>query len=298
MKRRDEVLVGIVLTVALLVGIVGTIWLVRGGLRSGYPLYAKFPWGEGLKQGQPVFLVGVNVGYVDDIILREDGTLVVAMKIGKDYHVPAGSTARVENVGFFGDRAIALEPKAGPQRRYIPPGDTVPAGPPSPSLDVIIARADTMTRHLAAITDAARTQLVDEGGIRDLRSTLAATNRLVAQLGQVVAVQSRELASTQASLRRTLAGVDSAKIDSTLVNFRTASANAARLTSDLSTQLTATTARINGLLDRVEKGDGTAAKLLNDPGLYEDVRGLVQRVDSLTADLKKNPKKYINVRIF
>ena len=35
MKRRDEVLVGVLLTVATIIGIMGTIWLVRGGLRAG-----------------------------------------------------------------------------------------------------------------------------------------------------------------------------------------------------------------------------------------------------------------------
>jgi phospholipid/cholesterol/gamma-HCH transport system substrate-binding protein len=43
---------------------------------------------------------------------------------------------------------------------------------------------------------------------------------------------------------------------------------------------------------------GSAAKLINDPGAYNDVRGLLQRMDSLLADIKKNPKRYINVKIF
>ena len=48
MKRRDEVLVGLLLTAGLIVAILGTIWLSRGGLNSGYPLYARFDWGAGL----------------------------------------------------------------------------------------------------------------------------------------------------------------------------------------------------------------------------------------------------------
>ena len=48
-------------------------------------------------------------------------------------------------------------------------------------------------------------------------------------------------------------------------------------------------------------GDGSrphSSRLLNDPGAYNDVRGLLQRMDSLLADIKKNPKRYINVKIF
>jgi len=63
MKKRDDVLVGIVIAVALVVVTLGALWLARGGLSKGYPLYAKFPWSAGLKQGQPVLLGGVNIGY-------------------------------------------------------------------------------------------------------------------------------------------------------------------------------------------------------------------------------------------
>ena len=67
MKKRDDVLVGLVIAVAIIVAIIGSLWLARGGLSKGYPLYAKFPWSAGLKQGQPVLLGGVNIGYVDEV---------------------------------------------------------------------------------------------------------------------------------------------------------------------------------------------------------------------------------------
>ena len=54
MKRRDEVTVGILITVAAIVLVVGLLWLARGGLSSGYPLFARFTWGQNLKPGQAV----------------------------------------------------------------------------------------------------------------------------------------------------------------------------------------------------------------------------------------------------
>ena len=121
MRRRNEVLVGILLTVATIIGVVGTIWLVRGGLEGGYPLYASFRWGENLRNGQPVLLAGVNVGYVENVELRDDGTLFVSMKVQDQYRVPQGTTATVQAVGIFGDAAIALRP-AGPNRAKIAEG--------------------------------------------------------------------------------------------------------------------------------------------------------------------------------
>ena len=74
--------------------VLGSLWLARGGLSKGYPLYAKFPWGAGLKQGQPVWLVGVNVGYVDEVELHQDGILVTTLRIQNDYKVPVGEQGR------------------------------------------------------------------------------------------------------------------------------------------------------------------------------------------------------------
>jgi phospholipid/cholesterol/gamma-HCH transport system substrate-binding protein len=83
-------------------------------------------------------------------------------------------------------------------------------------------------------------------------------------------------------------------VDSTVHNLQTASANMAGLTADLRQ----TNVALNGLISKLDKGEGTAGKLLTDTLLYRDVRNLVGRLDSLTADFKKHPKKYVNLSIF
>lgn len=293
MKKRDEVLVGILITVALAVAIIGSLWLARGGLSKGYPLYAKFPWGAGLKQGQPVLLVGVNVGYVDQVALNQNGTLITTMRIMDDYKVPLGTVARVVANGIFGDMAIALTPiKPNPQS--FNPGDTIPVGPSAPGLSEITAKADSVGTSVNALTREMERELVAGGGIRDMRQAMAGTNRLIAQFTILAAEQNRQLTATQEAVRRATTAIDPVKIDSTVTNLRTASANMAALTSDMKT----TSAKIDSILAKVDHGDGTVAKLLNDPGMYNDMRMLLQRMDSLTADFKANPKKYINLKIF
>ena len=117
MKRRDEVLVGVFLSAALAIMLLGTLWLVRGGLSSGYALYSKFAWGQNLKPGQPLLLAGVNVGAVADVKLRDDGYLDVFLRVNNDIKVPKNSVASVKPIGIFGDAAIALTP-TGPSRTY------------------------------------------------------------------------------------------------------------------------------------------------------------------------------------
>lgn len=293
MKRRDEVLVGIFTTAAILVMVLGSIWLVRGGLSKGYPLYSRFAWGAGLKQGQPVWLSGVTVGFVDNVELDPRGTLVATYRIQKQYHVPKGTTSQVVPNGFFGDQAIALTPTIPNDTAYAP-GDTVPVGTSAVGVAALLSRADTMAKTLNSLLTATSAQLTDSGGLSELRRMFTQSARLATQLNDIAAVQSKEMQMTFAAFRRSANAIDSLQVDSTIRSLRTTSANAADLTADLR----ATTAKLNTVLATLEKSDGTAGKLLNDPALYNDLRALISRVDSLTADFKKNPRKYIDLRIF
>ena len=292
MKRRNEVLVGGLLLLALAIGIAGTIWLVRGGFRSGYPLYSVFRWGANLKVGQAVRLAGVQVGYVEDVGLRNDGTLVLRMAIEEGRTIPRNARAVVQAVGIFGDAEVAL--LGTPDARAYASGDTVPAGVPAAGIPELTAKGDSVATIAVNLSKQLQAQLVDSGGLADVRQTLARTNALVAQLAAIAAEQSRQLSATQGTVRRTLSSVDSATVDSTLRSVRTTAANAAALTDSLRQ----TVAQINGTLGNLRTGNGTAGKLLTDTLLYADVRRLVSRLDTLTLDFKRNPRKFINLEIF
>ncbi len=293
MKRRDEVLVGIVATAALALAVVGSLYLARGGLTPGYPVYSVFPWGAGLKQGQPVMLSGVTVGYVDEVGIRRDGHLVVTLRVYKRFQVPKGTTARVVPNGFFGDMMVAMTPTIATDETFAI-GDTIPAGPPSLAIGDVIARVDSIGRDVQVLTGALRKQMVDQGGLADIRTTVRSANALIESLGEIAAAQSAELTRTQQSLRRIANAVDSAQVGATVQSLAEASGNVSTLASDLRT----TTARLNGVLGKLEGSEGSAGLLMNDPGMYRDVRGLLQRLDSLTADFTKNPRKYIKLSIF
>jgi phospholipid/cholesterol/gamma-HCH transport system substrate-binding protein len=294
MKRRDEVTVGVLITIAVIVLVVGTLWLMRGGLSSGYPLYGRFTWGQNLKQGQPVLLAGVNIGYVSDVELRDDGYLDVEMRINDGKRVPRNATAEVVPVGIFGDAAIALKVSPPPVTERFASGDTVPTRPASSGLDALTARADTITGSLQRVARAFETQFVQEGGLRDLRQAVASMSRLTVQLSSVAAEQNRNLTSTLAAFRSTAKGVDSAQIATTIKSFRETAANA----DSLMLRLSSNTTQLQAILARIERGEGTAGKFLTDTGLYRDARNLLTRADSLMADFQRNPRKYINLTIF
>ena len=300
MKRRDEVLVGIFLTVAAAIALLGTLWLVRGGLSSGYPLNSRFAWGQNLKPGQQVLLAGVAVGAVADVKLRDDGFLDVVLRVDDDVKVPRNAVASVKPVGIFGDAAIALTPK-GPSKVSYSPGDTVPVGPADTDIQAIMNRVDSIGSTVQLMTKAINADLVASGGIKDMRRSLAnaaeltqAAARLSIQLNAIAAEQNRNLTATMASFRRAAGAVDSVKIDSTMRNFQASSASLTRIAANLDS----TSRHANALIAGIERGEGNAGKLLKDTLLYNDLRWLVGQVDTVLVDLKANPRKYINLSIF
>ena len=293
MKRRDEVLVGLLLAAAVVVGLGGTIWIARGGLARNYSMFARFPWGAGLKQGQPVLLAGVQIGFVDRVELDPNGTLVVGLKVQQQYRVPKGSTATVQANGIFGDQLIAIRPIVG-VKEFLPPGDTIPTGKGSPGTAELLTKGDSIAADVRALTGKARSEFVDGGGMQDVRTTITQLTKLVAQMSSVMAEQSKQLTKTQDALRTTIASIDTAKVDSTLTNVRAMSASLEQLSRDLK----ATNAQVQTVITKVNTGNGTVGKLMNDDAIYRRLDSVLLRVDSLMADIKANPRKYINLKIF
>lgn len=322
MKRKDEVIVGIFVTVAVAMGIVGTLYLARRGWTKSYPMYARFDWGQNLKVGQPVYLAGVQVGYVEAVDLDPAGYLDVKLQVDRERRIPEGSSVTVQSEGIFGDKSVAIKPcrhlvaptvthepapgtkpaapaEAGSEPvcrlgAFLSPSDTIPTGRGAPSMDEILFRVDSMSAALGDVTRTVRLEFVQNGGIAELRKTIAATNTLVTELTSVAQLQSKALSGTLASLRRTLDAIDSASVDSTMRSMAVSSRNLAALTRNLDSA----SVRVNSILTKLDTGQGTAGLMLNDPGLYNNLRSLLGRLDSLTADLKANPKKYINVKVF
>ncbi len=286
-------MVGLTLFLAVVVGLGGTIWVARGGLSRGYPMYGQFPWGAGLKTGQGVLLAGVQVGFVDDVVLVPDGTLAVTMQINKKYRIPKGSMATVDANGIFGDQLIAITAPKG-VTEYLSPGDTITAGKGAPRTGELLTKGDSIATDVRALAGKLRSEYVEGGGLADTRQTIKDLTKLMAQMSGVVAEQSKQLTITQQALRRTIASVDSAKVDSTVINLRAASANLEKLSRALDSTRTA----VNQVVSKVNSGPGTVGRLMNDPAVYARIDTLLLRLDSLTLDFKKNPRKYINLKIF
>ena len=55
--------------------------------------------------------------------------------------------------------------------------------------------------------------------------------------------------------------------------------------------------RLDGITKRLSDGEGTAGQLLRDKQLYENMNGAVEEMRSLIADIRRGPKKFLNVKV-
>jgi phospholipid/cholesterol/gamma-HCH transport system substrate-binding protein len=55
---------------------------------------------------------------------------------------------------------------------------------------------------------------------------------------------------------------------------------------------------VNTLLAKINSGNGSIGNLVSDEKLYKELAQASQNLSLLLADLKENPKRYINVTIF
>jgi phospholipid/cholesterol/gamma-HCH transport system substrate-binding protein len=212
--------------------------------------------------------------------------------------VPKGSKATVKPIGIFGDVAVALTPPTPVPAASYAAGDTVAPGTPSADVDQIMSRVDSIGQSVSLLMKSLQQEVIAAGTFKELHKTVASTAALSAQLQAVVAEQNKNVTQTLASFRETATKmgtlVDSAQVAATVANLRQTSENAARLSASIDS----TNGQIQRLLAQAERGNGTIGKLLSDSLLYTDARRLMGTLDSLVADFKANPKKYINLRIF
>ena len=55
--------------------------------------------------------------------------------------------------------------------------------------------------------------------------------------------------------------------------------------------------RFDQLMSRLNEGEGTMGQLLKDRQLYENMNGAVTDLRTLVADIRREPKKYLNVKV-
>ncbi len=292
LRYSREVIVGGIVTIAILVFIFGTMWLSGRSVSSDNLVRIQFANVSGLKRASPVRVSGVNVGKVERIEFVDVGKVVVTASLPPKIRPRVDAEAKIVSVTLVGDYAVDFDP--GRSSEFIPPGKVIVGtqdlGLSGRALE-LSDRADSVLVGAQAIVNR---QTADQlrATLTALEGTLKATQRTMQVYGDSSRGPTAELTRTMAAFRQL-----STRLDSTLAN--PALSRTLTRTDTLTANLAAMTARFDSTLAAINRGQGTLGRFATDSGLYYDLRDVSKSMKELLDEVKKNPGKVgVTVKLF
>lgn len=294
-----EITVGTIVLIAVAVFVVGTMWLSGKSLGGGQRVLIAFRDVGTLKNSSPVRIAGVPVGKVEGFKLVSRDQVLVTVTVPGEYRPRTDARAKVISVGLAGDAAIAYDP--GTSADFLP-DDTPVEGGGDPALTdralQLSDRADSVLLNVQRLTDTAmQRQFISV--LKNLDQTLDATRRAMQIYADREKGPSAELEKTLAEFRGLAARMDSTLSAPAVVRARDQADTVVRNLSEMTAQFRATGARLDTLLAAVNRGEGTLGKLKSDSALYQRTVSLIESMDSLVTQLRRNPGRIgITVKAF
>lgn len=296
-SRGLEIRVGAVVVIAGLIAVIGTMWFQKFQLtEKRYHFFVRFDEVGGLVNGDPVYVNGVEQGRVDGVQLGQNH-VVVDMGVRQGVSIPDDSRIELKSVGVMGERLVAI--KEGHSPRAIAPGDTL-GGVLLMGLSEIMGSAGNIlhdvqitTKNLRQIAEALSANGKLQEGVNDFAATSKSLRELTdnnrGRLDRAVAGFAR--AST---LLDSLMTRHYTQVDSSLAAIGRAGGSAEEAANNLAT----VSADLKEITTKLNSGQGTAGRLLNDDTFIDHVETTVSHLDSLIQDLKKHPGRYVKFSLF
>ena len=297
MSRSREIQVGATVLVALGVTLWGVTWLKELSLAKKVRVWhVTFQQTGGLSSSDEVQVNGLRKGNVSNVALVRDH-VVVDLALASDIELTSECRVSIRNIGLMGEKVIAVD--LSTNGVAYTPRDTI-AGLYEKGIPEVMA---TMGTTIDAVTELA-VQLKNIAntmqGNGSLDRTLANFRNTSEELKLAVSENRAMLKETMTNLNAASRTAKSLTTDRegqfkrTLDSFERSAVGMERLT----TRLDSLRSVLQTVSSRVERGDGTLGKLVNDPKLYDDARASVEQMKLLIEDVKKHPKKYVHLSIF
>lgn len=125
-KYSKETVVGIFVVIGLMCIAYMTVKLGNVGFLGDntYTLYAKFDKVTGLKVGNAINMLGLEIGRVDSFTMDQENLKAIAeLKINKGIQVYDDAIASIKTEGLIGDKFISIDP--GGSGDLLKDGDTI-----------------------------------------------------------------------------------------------------------------------------------------------------------------------------
>jgi len=260
--------------------------------------YTELESADGLLEAAPITVNGFQVGQVREIkydYAKNDITVMLAMN--KDMKVPEGSTINMVS-GLMGGASLVLNLGDGPAMKTgsIIPTTKLPGLMDNvkdnvlPAISDVIPKVDSIMNNVNGLT-----------GNPALAAALMRLDGITRQLQ----LSAQQLTVLMNNLNRSVPGVMN-NVNGITNNLTGATGNLSDLSTSLKqlpldstvNALNATLANLQALSQQLNDKNSSLGKVINDRELYDNANHAIASLDSLLIDIKANPKRYINVKVF
>ncbi len=297
---KNEVKIGLTVLLAIIVAIVGFRFMRDVPIfRQTLEVSAVFDRGDGINRGSLVNLKGVKIGSVSRVQLTPENRVRVTMQLNEDLKIPEDSEAHLTSLGIVEGKSIVIH--LGDADSYVEYGGVIEgiyiegvtevlgskgeelAGDVSESLSEL----NQFLRQLNATLDDDTRTSVDQT-LKNADATMRMISETLEKNQEEIDSAIKAASSTMKQLD-TLATDNRPRVDSLLASLEE---NVNEL-HRVRTELEEASGNLNEILDKVNRGEGTMGKLVNDPSLYENLDQLTKEMNELVKGINENPGRYL-----
>lgn len=334
MKRADDFVVGLTILGAIVVIVGGTLWVKQADFgRERTSVTARFAEVGGARVGTPVVIRGVRAGRIEAMELSDSAFVLARMSLDPEVELPRDAVVLLNESSLFGEWQATITSRDAAGRdadlnRQLAAtsrgGDVLP-GAVLPDIARLTAVAGQIAGDVATVAE--RVQVAfDDQAARELRLSVRSFSELSTILAQTVKEQSNNLTTMSSDIRggvqSLIRSADLMKAVAERVDSSTSRGEVRRIVDDAgeaARQLRETSRRLlviseqlgrsqvklesfittsDSIVQKIQSGQGTLGLMINDPTLYRNADSVMQQMKILLSDLQRNPRRYINLRIF
>jgi len=301
-----------------------------------YKLKTKFSNVQGLKSGAIVRVAGMEVGKVTELEFV-GAEVQVTVEVNKEHRsrITEQSRASIGSLSLLGEPTIEISPASS--GTPLKDGDFIPSErTPGQISDVAENATQTLEQTTALIKEIRAGKgtvgklFTDDQVYREVNQLVASAQAVTTAINQgrgslgmfvrdpaLYKQANASVANLQELTRRINAGAGSLgrllKDEQFARSLSSASTNLDQVTGKLSRgegtmgkllteqqlydRFNSIASRIDKLTADLEQGQGAAGQLLQNKQLYENMNGAANELRGLIGDIRKDPKKYLNVRV-
>jgi len=300
--------IGLTIVGALIIGILGFRYM-RGIpiFNDSKNLVCVFPQADGLTAGKQIYINGVNVGSVKSMKLLSSDSVRVILSLNDELKIPADSKAYIRSTDLLGSKAVVIQ--RGSSARMLHNGNRITGVYDQGMFSEIQKKGLTIGDKVAEVSSNVNSlvlslnQVFNNDVKKNLSGTLNNLQESSAQLDDILKKKNRDIQASITHFKNILGNVDTLstknrnKLDSLITNLQASS----KQIGEMSDNLNKVSGQLNQILTKINNGQGTLGKLVNDDHLYNNLDSLSSNLQKVMRHFNNRPQdylRYVTIKLF